>query len=99
VLPGPAGGELANVNRWRGQIGLTPLDEAALAKARKSVKAKVGEVALFDFTSEGTARSRVVAGLISTQGNTWFVKMVGDLDPVGGARRDFIRILESLRLD
>ena len=30
VLPGAAGGELANVNRWRGQIGLPPLDEAAL---------------------------------------------------------------------
>ncbi len=24
VLPGPAGGELANVNRWRNQIGLPP---------------------------------------------------------------------------
>jgi hypothetical protein len=99
VLPGPAGGELANVNRWRGQIGLGPIDEAALAKARVAVKAKVGEVALYDFTSEGAARSRVVAGLLSVGGNTWFVKMVGDLDPVAAARRDFIRILESLRLD
>ena len=99
VLPGPAGGELANVNRWRGQIGLPPMDEAAMAGARKAVKTKAGEVALYDFTSEGTVKSRLVAGLIVVQGNTWFVKMVGDLDPVVASRRDFIRIVESLRLD
>ena len=99
VLPGPAGGELANVNRWRGQIGLPPMDEAAMAAARKAVKTKAGEVALYDFTSEGTVKSRIVAGLIVVQGNTWFVKMVGDLDPVVASRRDFIRIVESLRLD
>ncbi len=99
VLPGPAGGELANVNRWRGQIGLPPMDEAARAGARKAVKAKAGEVALYDFTSEGKVKSRLVAGLIVVEGNTWFVKMVGDLDPVAASRRDFIRILESLHLD
>src|SRR5208282_2908095 len=35
VLPGQAGGELANVNRWRGQLGLSPLDAAALPSVRK----------------------------------------------------------------
>ena len=29
VFPGPAGGELANVNRWRNQIGLAPPEEPA----------------------------------------------------------------------
>ena len=38
VLPGPAGGELANVNRWRGQIGLAAIDEAALTAARKVIR-------------------------------------------------------------
>jgi len=71
VLPGPAGGELNNVNRWRGQIGLLPIDEAALDAARKTVKTKIGPVSVFDFTSEGQTKSRMVTGLISSaDGNT-----------------------------
>jgi hypothetical protein len=98
VLPGPAGGEIANVNRWRGQIGLPPVDEAALAKARKELRSPAGSVALFDFTSEGAAKSRMVAGILFARGNSWFVKMVGDAGPVATARPDFVRLLESLRL-
>lgn len=100
VLPGAAGGELANVNRWRGQIGLGPIDEAALTAARVVVKSKAGALNVYDFTSEGQAKSRMVAGLISTpDGNTWFLKLTGDAGPVAKAKPDFMRILESLRLD
>jgi hypothetical protein len=100
VLPGPAGGELANVNRWRGQIGLPPLDEAALAKARTALKTKAGTLSVYDFTSEGQAKSRLVAGTISTpDGSTWFLKMTGDADPVAKAKSDFMTILGSVRLD
>jgi hypothetical protein len=100
VLPGPAGGELANVNRWRGQIGLGPLDESGLDAARQPVRSKAGRVSLFDFEGEGTARSRLVGALVtSADGNTWFIKMVGDGGPVAKARPDFLRIVESLRLE
>ena len=100
VLPGPAGGELANVNRWRGQIALPALDEAGLAKARTTLRTKAGALNVYDFTSDGQAKSRMVAGYISTpDGNTWFLKLTGDADPVGKAKPDFMRILESIHLD
>ncbi len=100
VLPGPAGGELPNVNRWRGQIGLGPLDEQALATARKTVQSKAGVVSVFDFTSEGQTKTRMVAGLIATSdGNTWFLKLVGDAGPVGKAEPDFMRLMGSIHLD
>ncbi|HEX7488368.1 MAG TPA: hypothetical protein VF341_05640 [Anaeromyxobacteraceae bacterium] len=99
VLPGPAGGELANVNRWRNQIGLPPLDAAGMAAARKAIAAKAGAVSLYDFTSDGQKKSRVVAGLAEVGGSTWFVKMTGDEQPVATARAEFIRLLESLRRD
>ncbi len=99
VLPGPAGGELANVNRWRGQIGLPPLDESALASERKTIKSKVGAVSVYDFTSDGQQKSRLIAGLAVTNGNTWFLKMAGDDAPVAAARADFLHLLESLRLE
>ena len=100
VLPGPAGGELANVNRWRGQIGIPPLDEVGLAKSRVALKTKAGAVNVYDFTSEGQAKSRMVAGYISTpDGNTWFLKMTGDAAPVAKAKPDFMTLLGSLHLD
>jgi hypothetical protein len=98
VFPGPAGGELANVNRWRNQIGLPPVEEPALAKDRKSLKAPIGSVAVFDYTSDGTVKTRLVAGIVFARGNSWFVKMVGDAGPVASSRADFVRLLESLRL-
>jgi hypothetical protein len=99
VLPGPAGGELPNVNRWRGQIGLPPIDAAALATARQSVKTKAGDISLYDFTGEGEQKSRMIAGLLTTDGSTWFVKMVGDAEPVGAVRPDFIHLLETFHFD
>jgi hypothetical protein len=99
VLPGPAGGELANVNRWRGQIGLPPLEESALGAARKTVQSKAGTVAVYDFTGAGDVKSRMVTGLLATpDGNTWFLKLVGEADPVGKAKPAFMKFLESLRL-
>lgn len=100
VLPGPAGGELPNVNRWRNQINLPPVDDAGLAKARQTVKARAGTVSVYDFTNDAGAKSRMIAGLLSSgDGNTWFVKMSGDAKPVGDARKDFLKLLETLRFD
>jgi hypothetical protein len=99
VLPGPAGGELANVNRWRGQIGLPALDEPALAAARKVLPTRAGPLRVYDFTSDGAPRKRLVAGLAESAGNTWFVKMTGEADAVGAARDDFMKLLGSLRFD
>jgi len=98
-LPGPAGGELANVNRWRNQIGLAPIGEADLAPARKMVKTGAGDLAVYDFTSDGARKTRTIAGLTSIQGETWFVKMTGDAEPVASARPAFLDLLGSLHLE
>jgi hypothetical protein len=99
VLPGPAGGELANVNRWRKQIALGPIDEAALASARKTLATKAGPLSVYDFASDAAPKQRLIAGLTEISGNTWFVKLKGDADAVGAARDDFMKLLGSLRVD
>jgi len=99
VLPGPAGGELANVNRWRAQLGLSAFDEAALASARKIVKTKAGPFAVYDFSSEGEKKSRLISALAVLDGNTWFLKMLGDAPAVASSRSDFFRLLEGLHVD
>ena len=97
VLSGAAGGELGNVNRWRGQVGLPPMDEAARARARESVRAKVGEVSLYDFVSGGELQQRMLAGLLLAGDQTWFFKLTGGAAAVGAAKPDFVKLLTSLR--
>lgn len=99
ALPGPAGGELANVNRWRGQIGLEPVDDAGLARLRTAVKAPAGALSVYDFTSDGATATRMVVALFTAKtGSTWFIKMTGEAKAVGQVRPDFLRLLETLRL-
>jgi hypothetical protein len=99
VLPGDAGGELANVNRWRGQIGLPAIDAAELARARTVIKSGAGAVGVYDFTGEGQKKSRLVAGLLEVNGSTWFIKLTGDAEAVAAARAGFLQLIGSLRLE
>ena len=96
MIPGAAGGELANVNRWRGQIGLQPIDEAARVQSRKEVKSKAGSFSLYDLAGEGAAKQRMIAGLLFVDGKSWFIKMTGDDEPVAATRAEFVKLLESL---
>ncbi len=100
VLPGTAGGELANVNRWRSQLGLPPVDEAGMATFRKQIQTKAGQVSVYDIVGDGTANSRMIAGLLlAADGSTWFIKMVGDAAPVAAAQADFVHLLETIHFD
>ena len=99
VLPGPAGGELAIVNRWRDQVGLPPTDDRGLTSSRRSVQSKAGTVPVYDFSGEGAKRSRLIAALLFSHDSIWFVKMLGDEAAVASARPGFIHLLESLRFD
>src|SRR5262245_52740927 len=76
ALPGEVGGELANVNRWRGQLGLPPLEEGALAEQRERIESRAGLVSLYDFTSMGPVRTRLVAAAVRVGETTWFFKLM-----------------------
>lgn len=99
ALPGDVGGELANVNRWRGQISLPPLTEAQLDGARERVRCALGPVWMYDFTGAGDKKTRIVAGMIQVSGTTWFFKLMGDARAVGAAKPAFVKLLESLKSD
>jgi len=99
ALPGESGGELANVNRWRGQIALPPTDEAGMAASRKTVATKAGPAAVYDFTSEGAARTRLIAAVLSVNGTTWFFKLKGDAAATESARPGFLEIVKGLTAD
>jgi hypothetical protein len=95
-LPGPAGGELANVNRWRSQLGLPPLGEGDLAGARQVLTTVAGPLNVYDFTSAGAKKARTIAGFAELQGESWFLKLTGDAEAVQKARAGFLELLGSL---
>jgi hypothetical protein len=95
-LSGSAGGDAANVNRWRGQVGLQPLPEAELQKLAEKIEVAGQTADLFDFASESDDSPRIVA-LILHQGDTaWFFKMSGDAGLVAKQKDAFVSFLKSL---
>ncbi|MHB8417298.1 MAG: hypothetical protein ACYDCL_04425 [Myxococcales bacterium] len=96
VLPGPAGGELANVNRWRGQLGLGPVEESQLPSLRKNLASHAGTVALYDLVSEGPQKTRLLAAIVSFSDSSWFFKVMGEDKAVSAAAPGFTHLLESL---
>ena len=94
VLPGEAGGDLQNVNRWRGQIGLGPMAETDLKALIVPVNAKEGDILTVDMAGE---KAHLLAGWTRIGGKSWFFKLTGP-DPLVGAEKDkFTKFLESVQ--
>lgn len=90
-----AGGtRLLNVNRWRGQVGLKPLSEEELSATAKKVE--VGK--LTGELHEIIEGDRAILGVIfEDQGQTWYVKMMGDTPLVQRERERFEQFLKTLQ--
>lgn len=99
ALPGDVGGELANVNRWRGQLALPPVGMADLPAARAAIKTKLGSLFVYDFTGTGASKTRLVAGMIQVSGTMWFFKLMGDEKAVAAAKPAFLKLLKGLKSD
>jgi len=91
-LSGDAGGDLANVNRWRGQIGLPMQTADAFAKA-STVRAFGGHKMLWvDFANGG---KRISAAIYKEGETSWFFKMMGDEPVVEKSQKAFEKLLNS----
>jgi hypothetical protein len=98
-LAGTGGGDLENVNRWRGEVGLPPLTEDELKKMTQLVQVDGKEASLFEMagkTVDGAA-GRVVAAIQHRDGTAWFFKMAGDDELVAQHKSSFISFLESFQ--
>lgn len=95
-FPGDVGGDLANVNRWRGQIGLPTIDESALASSVTQVTAGTKSIKVIDATGP---QNRCAAGWVAHGGETWFFKFTGPDALVGAEKEKFTAFLESVRFN
>jgi len=80
AFPGTVGGLLANVNRWRGEVGLEPLREDQLEGLLKTVYVDGRTAYIVDLTREhsGAGVNSTLGAIIPRDDSTWFVKIMGD---------------------
>jgi hypothetical protein len=98
AFPGDVGGELANLNRWRGQILLPPLSESALSANTTTLKVGSLDFTVVDFTSTtSSAPERILGALVSFEGNTWFFKLKGPAQLVEANKSAFLQLLQSVK--
>ena len=90
IFPGQAGGLLMNVNRWRGQIGLGAVDEAALANQVQQVDSPSGKLTVVDMKSDDGTK-RLVAAIATRGSESWYFKLLGDPASVETARAAFVK--------
>ncbi len=98
-LGGSAGGDAANVNRWRGQVGQTPLDEADSKKAAEPVQVGDKPADLYDIagTAPGSGdNERIIGAILHTDDSTWYFKMMGDSALVEKNKPLFTAFLKSV---
>ncbi|MFP4282739.1 MAG: hypothetical protein ACLFR7_01220 [Opitutales bacterium] len=92
-FPGDVGGTLANVNRWRQQIGLSPVTEAGLSDLVETFQSSHYTVDLVHL--EG-AREATLAATLMHEGNSWFFKMTGPATLVEKERPAFLAFVRSV---
>ena len=94
VFPGSVGGLTANVNRWRGQIGLAPASADEIAASAKSAKVGGLDSQRFVMTSDDGKKS-LDAVMTPKDGATWFFKMSGETAAVEANAAAFAAFLAA----
>jgi hypothetical protein len=102
-LPATAGGDLANVNRWRGQVKLPPIDEDTLAKSAQRIQANGHDYLMVDLVSdapidEQQGKQRILAAILDENGQAWFIKMTGEEATVDAQKSAFVDFLHGLKI-
>ena len=94
VFPGDVGGALANINRWRGQVGLGPIKQEDVAGMTTPIEADgvKGNVVNID-----AGAKRMLVATLPHAGNSWFFKMTGDVPLVEAQKENFLQFVKSVK--
>ncbi len=94
---------LANINRWRGELGLGEIQKDALAGATESIQID-GQRATFAAMipdaakpEESKANEATLAAIAKNGDQVWFIKMKGDREVVKKSIDEFKSFLKSVK--
>jgi hypothetical protein len=94
TFPGDGGSDADNINRWRGQIGLAPVD--ASAATSQIAPLKTGETT-FSTADIAGDKTRTIAAWTRRDGHVWFFKATGPNAAVEKEKPNFVKFIESVR--
>jgi len=94
-FPGEVGGILANVNRWLGQVDISPTDEQGLSQylSDRLIDEKPAKLVLAE--SEEQA---LYAAILVHKGRSWFLKLLGDVNLARTEKENFLGLIDSFCL-
>ena len=105
VVPlGPeASGELDNVNRWRRELQLAPINAAEAESLRQPVKIGSMDARMFELVSDqkildGKFKSRTLVSMLAVEQATIFFKLMGEDALVADNKPKFIAWLKSVQV-
>jgi hypothetical protein len=94
TFPGEGGSDSDNVNRWRGQIGLPPIDQNAVTSQIAPLKTADATFSTADIVG---AKTRTIAAWTRHDGRVWFFKATGPNAAVEKEKPNFVKFIESIR--
>jgi hypothetical protein len=94
TFPGEGGSDADNINRWRGQIGLAPIDANAATSQIAPLKT---EDTTFSTTDIAGDKTRTIAAWTRRDGRVWFFKATGPNAAVEKEKPNFVKFIESVR--
>lgn len=102
AFPGDVGGQLANINRWRRQVGLGPISPEAMEGFVTNVLVSGMAAWQVDFTGPmGTGANggaaRIVTTAVSHDGQTWFFKLAGNDSAIESELDNYAEFLKSVQ--
>ncbi len=98
-LTGKAGGLLANVNRWRRQIGLKPVSQSELDEVTQELQLAGRSATYVDLkpSNQGSdGDTRILAAVTRHGGQSWFFKLRGPSSLVASQKSAFKRFVKSV---
>jgi len=95
-FPVGAGDVLQNLNRWRDQVGLKPLERDQLADASREVRVDGKRALGVDFKGD---ERRILGVVVLRQDAVWFIKMDGPANLVGKQKAAFDNFVGSVKFD
>jgi hypothetical protein len=101
TFPGGAGGDLANINRWRGQLQIPAIEELSSSVA-SSQKIQNQDFLIVDFVSttpiqNHSTAQRLLGAILHQENQSWFFKMMGDDALVKEQKKNFLAFLATVK--
>ena len=94
TFPGDGGSDTDNINRWRGQIGLYPVDANSVTSEVAPLKTANTTFSTTDIAGDKT---RTIAAWTRRDGRVWFFKATGPNASVEKEKPNFVKFIESVR--